>query len=228
MNTLRELKAGATALFLFAALLGAAASGTAQDESGPAVDTAAQDERMVATVQRVQDDLKLAQLQIVATIDALNELSVSDVADLEQAYQEFAVWVARMEDTGSRLVAHADEMRYSGPSYLVESGRTPTACAFPRLRVPQDSKEAQLGEHFDAVAAETWKAKRAYRAFQFDITQINEVLYQNLTPRTLDNLRNMVRKARVDAESLREALTRAQALLEKAKVASQNAGAVPS
>ena len=227
MNTHRGGKAVAVALFFSAALFGAAAGGTAQDSSVPPADTA-QDERLVATVQSVQDDLKLALMQSEATEEALNELLVTDVADLEQAYQEFSIAVARMQDTGNRLVTHADELRYGGPSYLVESGQTPTACVFPRLRVPQDSKQAQLGEHFDAVAAEAWKVKRAYRAFQFDISQINEVLYQNLTPRTLDTLRNIINKARVDGDSLQEALTRAQAVLERAKLASRNAGQVPS
>lgn len=188
----------------------------------------AQEEGLVATVQSLQEDLKLAQLQSEATEEALQELALSDVADLWQAYLEFSTWVERMADTGGRLVAHADQLHYAGPSYLVESGQTPTACVFPRLRAPQDSKQAQLGEYFDSVAEETWSVKRAYRAFEFDITQIKGVFDKNLTPRSVDTLMQMIRKAQVDADSFQEALARAQSVLERAKVASQAAGAAPS
>jgi hypothetical protein len=228
MKADRIIKAVVVSAFFSATILTLTDGGIAQEE---AVEEGVEEgvgEGMVATVQSVQDDLKLAQLQSEATEKALNELAISDVLDLQQAFQEFSTWVASMQDTGNRLVAHADQMHYTGASYLVESGQTPTACAFPRLRLPQDSPQAQLGEYFDAVADETWKVKRAYRAFELDITQINETLGKNLTPRSLDNLRQMVRKTRVDADSFQEALTRAQVVLERAKLASQTAPVAPS
>jgi hypothetical protein len=228
MKAHRIIKAVVVSAFFSAALLTLADAGIAQEEGGGEAVEEGVGKGLVATVQSVQDDLKLAQMQSEATEKALNELTISDVLDLQLAFQEFSTWVASMQDTGNRLVVHADQMHFMGASYLVESGQTPTACAFPRLRVPQDSPQAQLGDYFDAVAEETWKVKRAYRAFELDITQINETLGKNLTPRSLDNLTQMVRKTRVDADSFQEALARAQAVLERAKVASRTAPVAPS
>lgn len=179
--------------------------------------------RMVATLQSVQDDYHEAILEIRGAEEALHELTVSEIADLEQAYRAFAESVERMEGAGSRLVTHADEMHFSGASYLVESGKPPTACPYPRLRQPEDAREAELGAYFNPLADEGWGVKRAYRAYQFDLTSLRDVLSTELTPRTIDAMAPIVRKAQADGVSLREALQRALAAAERAKTAAAQA-----
>lgn len=173
--------------------------------------------RMVATLQSVQDDYQETALGTKAVAESLNELVVTEVVDLAQAYRVFSERVDRIQATGRRLMVHADEMHFNGPSYLVESGVPPTACPYPRLREPGDVQAAQLGAYFDPIADESWEVKRAFRAYQFDVTRVRDALSANLTPRTVEAMSPIIRKAKLDGDSLREALRRALAAIEKAK-----------
>lgn len=181
--------------------------------------------RMVATVASVENDYRLAKLQLPVTDQSLNDLYVADVKDLEQAYGEFAENVARIERTGDRIVTHADQMHYGGASYLVEAGLTPNACLYPRRRIAEDTKSVEFGEYFYPVADEGWEVKRAYRAYQFDISQIRNILAANLTPGSVYGLSPVIRKAMVDARSLDESLSRVIRAIETAR--SAQAAAAP-
>lgn len=175
--------------------------------------------RMTATLQSVEDDLKMAEQETEATADALNELVVSDVADLEQAYGSFSDLVRGMQSTGERLMVHADEMRFQGAGYLVESEKSATACVYPRLRRPEDKTVADLGHYFDAIAQEGWDLKRAWRAYEFDISQIDDSISKKLTPKSVEAMTPFIRKAKVDHDSLKEALDQALAAIARAKAA---------
>jgi len=205
-----------TMLFATTVLLSGCTVFRAKDRSG-----------MVATLQSVQDDYKEAGLETEATLEALNELAVSDPVDLDQAYQAFSESVDRIQWTGQRLVVHADRMHFGGASYLVESGRSPTACVYPRPRLPEDTKAAELGDYFDAIADEGWFVKRAFRAFQFDITQIRDHLSNHLNPNGVAAMDQIIGKAQVDAESLKESLQQARAAIERAKSATEQAVHLP-
>jgi len=179
--------------------------------------------RMVATLQSVQDDYSEAALDAKATEEALDELVVSEVADLEQAYRVFALRVSKMQTTGDRLITHGDEMHFSGPSYLVESNQSPTACLYPRQRLPEDTKAAELGRYFYAIADEGWEVKRTFRAYQSGLIRLRDVLSTNLAPITVVAMSPIIRKAKVDSDSLTAALNRALSAIQKAKAATAQA-----
>jgi hypothetical protein len=172
-----------------------------------------------ATLEAVLDDYDYAQLQAQATQDAVTELSVAPNADLRQAYDEFAETADRMLEAGRRLIAHADAMHFRGPAYFVESEQSATACLYPRRQPPQDRRLAQLGVYFNAVADQGWQVKRAYRDYQFDVTELKYYLSCRLTPDRRQLMAKIFRKAAVDAESLQEALDRALDTLDRAKLA---------
>lgn len=173
--------------------------------------------RLVATLASVQDDYQQAALEAAGTEEAINELVVSEPIDLEQAYQAFAESVERIRQTGKRLITHADEMHFSGASYLVESGKAPTACVYPRLRQPEDAKAAEYGEYFNAIADEGWEVKRAFRAFEFDISQLKDTLSMSHKRNMVQGMTPIIRKAQADGESFRESLADALAAIERAK-----------
>lgn len=172
-----------------------------------------------ATLPTVQGDFDQAELQAEATTDALSELAVSDTKDLPQVYDTFRKSVERMEAAGKRIIDHADGMYFSGPAYFVEAGKTVTSCEFPRLKASQNTQPADLGPYFDQIAQETWKLKRAYRAFESDITSLNHYLSHHTTPRAVDAMTPLFRKAQMDSVHLEGALERALAALERAKSA---------
>ena len=173
--------------------------------------------RLVATLASVQDDYQQATLETAGTEEALNELVVSEPIDLEQAYQVFAESVDRIQQTGKRLITHADEMHFSGASYLVESGKAPTACLYPRLQQPDDAKAAEYGEYFNAISDEGWEVKRAFRAFEFDISQLKDTLSMSRKGNMVQGMTPIIRKAQADGESFRESLADALAAIERAK-----------
>jgi hypothetical protein len=173
--------------------------------------------RLVATLASVQNDYQQAALETAGTEEAINELEVTEPIDLELAYQAFTESADRIRQTGERLITHADEMRFSGASYLVESGKAPTACVYPRLRQPEDAKTAEYGEYFNAIADEGWEVKRAFRAFEFDVSQLQETLSMSRNLNMVEGMTPIIRKAKADGESFRESLAEALAAIERAK-----------
>jgi hypothetical protein len=171
-----------------------------------------------ATLQSVADDYRQAELQSEATEESLEGLAIANYQDLRQAFNFFTVNRDQMEQAGSRLVTHADGMLFRGTYYFVESGKSLEACAIPRSTKSDDRRSIDLGEDFDAVSAAGGEVKRAFRAFQLDIGQIHGSLASSLTPVTVDALDQMLRKAKVDSDSLQYALSQALAALEHAKI----------
>jgi hypothetical protein len=172
-----------------------------------------------ATVQEVAGDYQLAQLQTAATQEALDGLSISPTPDLKQAYDYFTANQEKMEQIGKRLITHSDGMFYRGTFYFVESGKSLEACAFPRTGRTDDLRSIDLGENFDAISLAGGGVKRAYRAFQSDIELIRCYLAYNLSPIGIDTIDQMLRKAKVDSDSLQSALRQALRAVEHAKTA---------
>jgi hypothetical protein len=193
--------------------------------SGCATSSVGKAPNMVATLQSVKDDFNLMKLRTEATEDALIELSVSPDTDLKLAFGAFSNSVDQLQDAGKTMILHADAMHFEGQSYLVESEKSVTACVYPRLRVPGDRRPAELGEYFDAISEKSWEVKRAYRAYQFDVKQIQTELSYRLAPVNIGIISFMFDKAKVDSDSLLESLENALEAMEQAKTA--KAQAVP-
>jgi hypothetical protein len=172
-----------------------------------------------ASLQTVDADLEYAQLQAENTRKALEELPLSDPPDLGRAYSEFTDRATRMNLVGERLVRHADGLEYRGESYLVEPEKSATECQSPRLSNTARTEPLELGAAFDPIAAAAISVRRAYRAFESDLTNIRSALSANPTTKELETVDIFIRKAAVDEESLVRSLGQARALVQDAKTA---------
>jgi hypothetical protein len=189
---------------------------------GCATSGKAQLSTQTATLESVVDDYDFAQMQAQATQDALTELTVSPNADLQQAFDTLDENIDGMLQAGDRLLEHADAMHFRGPAYIVESEQSATACLYPRQQIPADRKVAALGVYFNAIADEGWEVKRAYRDYQFDLTQIRCNLASGLNPARLEAMRPLLRKATSDGNSLQDTLDAALDAMTQAKIARGN------
>lgn len=170
-----------------------------------------------ASLQTVEADLEYARLQADNTRKMLDELVLADPPDLGRAYREFADRATRMNLVGERLVRHADGMEYRGRTYLVEPEKSATECRYPRLSNTAKTKPLKLGAAFDPIAAAAISVRRAYRAFESDLSNIRSILSTNPTTKGLETADIFIKKAAVDEESLNRALEQAQALVQDAK-----------
>ena len=170
-----------------------------------------------ASLQTVEADLEYAQLQAESTRKALEELVLADPPDLGRAYGEFADRATRMNLVGERLVRHADGMEYQGSTYLVEPEKSATECRCPRLSNTARTKPLELGAAFDPIAAAAISVRRAYRAFESDLSNIRSILSTHPTTKGIETVDTFIKKAAVDEESLNRALEQAQALVQDAK-----------
>lgn len=176
---------------------------------------------ITASLQTVQSDIEYAQLKTRETREALNGVVLSHEADLWQAYETLSDRVNKMSGAGGRLIRHADGMYYRGSSYLVEPEASATECKYPRLSESSGTRPLELGDAFQPIAEESVHVKRAYRAFEFDMTAIRDSLSRDLTPRAVDTMTTMFRKAHVDSDSLKTALEEMLASVQEAKSAPQ-------
>jgi hypothetical protein len=181
-----------------------------------------------ATLQNVQDDYSQALLQTAASEEALDGMAVAAGPDLKQTFGFFSTNRDKMEQIGSRLVTHADGMFFRGTYYFVESGKSLEACAFPRTARGEDQQSIDLGADFDAVSEAGGEIKRAFRAFQLDIEQIHDYLANNLTLSGVDSIDQILRKAKVDGDSLQDSLRQALAALQHAKTTLAQGAPPPS
>lgn len=179
--------------------------------------------KLPVTLQRAQQDYDQAIMRTEETEDTLNELTLAAEIDLKQAYDTFSRSADRMREAGKILVAHADAMHYRGAYYFVESGKSATACVYPRSGEPEDKGATELDSYFNAISEEGWEVKRAWRALQFDINQIQEYLFKYPTPKGIEAITFMIRKAKVDSDLLQASLEQALAALERAKTAKAQA-----
>jgi len=179
-----------------------------------------------SSLQTVQDDLEYAQLQVKDTEDALNDLIVAPDADLRQAYETFSERVDKLTGTGARLVRHADGIYYRDRSYFVEPEASANECQYPRLSNRAGTRPVELGEAFDPLAERSLQVKRALREYDFDVTQIRDQLSAHLTPRSVEAMNFIIRKAQADGESLDYALVQALFALQSAKTAQMEAAPV--
>lgn len=181
-----------------------------------------------ASLQTVEADLEYARLQAESTREALEEMVFADPPDLGRAYRDFADKATRMNLVGERLVRHADGMEYQGSSYLVEPEKSATECQYPRLSNTARTKPLELGAAFDPIAAAAISVRRAYRAFESDLSNIRSILSTHQTTKGIEIVDIFIKKAAVDEESLNEALGQAQALVQDAKTASPTPSPTPS
>jgi len=170
-----------------------------------------------ATLQTVADDYRQARLQTAATEEALDELVLAPNPDLPQAFEEFHDNFQRMEQIGKELLRHADGMHYRGTYYFVESPKTLESCPFPRSARYADQQSIDLGENFGLVSETGGGVKLAFRAYQFDIEQLDDYFGNHLTPAGLVTMAQILRKARVDGDNLQLMLSLALKALERAK-----------
>lgn len=176
-----------------------------------------------ATIEKVQEDLSQAEFQTESTENALDELLTSPYPDLGLAFTAFDENRKRMEMIGVQLLQHADGMHYKGEAYLTGQGAQAPACPIPAGSAGA-LQGAAKAEYFDAVAEEAWQVKRAYRAYQFDIEKLADYLGQQITPASVDNITWLIKKAKIDSESLTDALESAQGAIDAATTAAKAQG----
>lgn len=179
------------------------------------------------SLQTVEADLEYARLQAESTRKALEQMVFADPPDLGRAYRDFDEKATRMSLVGERLVRHADGMEYQGNSYLVEPEKSATECRYPRLSNTARTEPLELGGAFDPIAAAAISVRRAYRAFQSDLSNIRSILSTHQTTKRIEIVNIFIKKAAVDEESLNEALVRAKALVQEAKTAGPNSSPAP-
>lgn len=172
-----------------------------------------------ASLQTVEADLENARLKAENTRKALEEMVFADPPDLGRAYRDFDEKATRMNLVGERLVRHADGMEYQGNSYLVEPEKSATECQYPRLSNTARTKPLELGGAFDPIAAAAISVRRAYRAYESDLSNIRSILSTYQTTKRIEIVDIFIKKAAVDEESLTEALEQAQALVQEAEKA---------
>ncbi|GFO66621.1 hypothetical protein GMLC_02000 [Geomonas limicola] len=213
-------KGRAILVFLLTALVaGCAGTGASRNTSSPYGS---------ATLQGISDDYLWALHQTQATEEALLGITLAAPPDLRQAFRFYLANAELMIQAGDHLLHHADGMFYRGTFYLVESGRSLEACALPRTGRNDEQRVIDLGDDFDRVSEAGGEIKRAYRAFQFDVVQLRDVLDNNLTLAMVDELDPIFEKAQVDSTSLQEALERGLGVLEETQATLARRQALPA
>lgn len=184
-----------------------------------------------ASLQTVQGDLEYARLQTRETLKALDEVEFAPRPDLKVAYGMLTERVNLLTGVGGRLVRHATGMKLRGGAYIVEPETDPTQCRYPRLSDTGKMRTMELQEAFEPLSRNAGMVQRAYRAFEFDVLAIEDILSDHLNLLGVDAMEPFLRMARVDGDSLEQALEQALLAVQDAKKAhdegAPEAGAVP-
>jgi hypothetical protein len=174
-------------------------------------------EKATTTMQTVADGISQVAAQLDATGASLEALASTGQSDVGKAFQAYSANVARMDSLEKQFTKHADEMSSRGKDYFAEWKKQGDAYANPQIRELSEQRRAALGEVYGKIAEASIGVKDAFQAYMSDLKEIRTYLSNDLTAKGLDAIAPSKDKVVRDGENLREAVTRIQNAVDRAR-----------
>ncbi len=158
-----------------------------------------------ATMQVVEQDINKAIIQADATALSLEALVRPGQSDVKKALEKYSDNVAKMETLGKRLIEHADEMSAQGKDYFEEWRKQGNLYTNPQIQALSEQRRADLSAVFVKIPESSIGVKGAFKAYMTDLREIQTYLSNDLTPKGVEAVTPITRKAVKAGNSLKEA-----------------------
>jgi hypothetical protein len=159
------------------------------------------------TMQAVEQDIRQALLQVDVTSTSLEELVRPGQPDVKKAFNIYSDNVAKMEHQGKTLFEHADKMNAQGRNYFQEWQKQGDAYANPEIQSLSEQRRSEMSAAYAKIAEASVGVKGAARAYLSNIKEIQVYLSNDLTPKGIDTIAPVARRAASDGDNLKSAAT---------------------
>ncbi|AJF05489.1 DUF2959 family protein [Geoalkalibacter subterraneus] len=156
-----------------------------------------------SSMRAVEKDYQQALVQIDATNASLEDLLSPQQDDLKKSFDVYSKNVSRMEKLGKQLAMHTEKMTTQGDDYLEEWENSYTN---PEIQALSEQRRVEVREVYAKIPAASVGVKGALQSYLTDIKEIQMYLANDLTPRGIDAIRPVARKAVVDGDNLKETI----------------------
>jgi hypothetical protein len=153
------------------------------------------------SMRAVEYDYQQALVQIDETNASLEDLVRPQQADTKKAFNAYTKNVTEMEKLGQQLAIHTEKMRTQSADYLEEWENSYTN---PEIRALSEQRRVEMRQIYATIPEVSVGVKGALQAYLTDIKEIQLYLANDLTPRGIDAIRPVARRAVVDGDNLKE------------------------
>jgi hypothetical protein len=134
------------------------------------------------SVDDLHESLLAVRGDIHQTLDALNRMTGATSDELEQAYEQYSEQVERVTAQAERVEAISDEMREHRDAWLAEWQESHARVENPELRALSERRRIEMLERWQSVDQSVAAAREALRPFVANVSDINNVVANDLTP----------------------------------------------
>lgn len=177
------------------------------------------------TMQTVESEYRQVGLQVDATNASLQELVSPNQTDIKKAFEKYQTNVTRMEKLGKKLDKDSADMRAQGQKYFAEWENQDTGYTNPQIRQLSDERRLELREVFAQIPEASVGVKGALHAYIANVGEIRNYLSNDLTPKGVDAITPVARKAVQDGEDLKASVQPVLAAIDRARSAMAQGGA---
>jgi hypothetical protein len=177
------------------------------------------------TMQTVESEYRQVGLQVDATNASLQDLVSPNQTDIKKAFEKYQTNVTRMEKLGKKLDKDSADMRAQGQKYFSEWENQDAGYTNPQIRQLSDERRVELREAFAQIPEASVGVKGSLHSYIANVREIRNYLSNDLTPKGVDAITPVARKAVQDGEDLKASVKPVLAAIDRARSAMAQGGA---
>jgi hypothetical protein len=178
------------------------------------------------TMQTVENDYKQVAMQVDATNGALQDLISPNQTDPKRALENYKTNVDKMEKLGKQLDKNSNALTAQGQEYFTEWEKQANTYNDPQFRALSEKRRLELRSTFAKIPEEGAQVRRSLQSYLADNQNIYKYLSNDLTPKGVEAVAPMARKAMQEGEEVKNATRPVVATIDRARNAMAQGGMI--
>lgn len=169
------------------------------------------------SIRDVDSEIKKIMIQMDATSKSLDALVVAGNPDLKKSFNAYSNQLDKLDDEGKRVLKRMDEMKSHSKEYFAEWEKQGVAYKNPEISALSEERRTKLAEIYARVPAAAAGVKSSYLSYLTNLKEIKSYLSNDLTPKGIETINPVAKKAVEDMGALKESLQPVVTALDEIK-----------
>lgn len=169
------------------------------------------------SIRDVDSEIRKFVIQVDVTAASLSSLTMAGQSDVGKSFKTYSDNVEKLDSEGKRVLKRIDEMKAHSKEYFEEWEKQGAAYTNPQIRELSDERRVKLAEIYAQVPAAGVGIKGAYQSYLTNLKEIQSYMSNDLTPKGLEGIDPVAKKAVQDSEALKASLKPFLAALDEIK-----------
>ncbi|OGU13626.1 MAG: hypothetical protein A2076_08740 [Geobacteraceae bacterium GWC2_53_11] len=170
-----------------------------------------------SSIRDVDSEIRKIMVQIDATSKSLDSLVVAGNPDLKKTFNAYSDQLDKLDGEGKRVLKRMEEMKSHSKEYFAEWEKQGVAYKNPEISALSEERRTKLAEIYARVPASSAGVKSSYLAYLTNLKEIQSYLSNDLTPKGVEGITPVAKKAVVDMAALKDSLQPVIAALDEIK-----------